>query len=326
MVPADRTREALARLPLAALPVDDDTRRFLATLGLSTLADVQRLPRATLGTRLGASVGPVLSFLDGDDRTPLVPYVPPPTPQEASEREYGVAAQEALLFVARGLCHRLGGRLEGRGQGASRLELHFTLDRALLPPGESASFVSSLTLPSPLCRAKDLLAVVRARLERLELPAPTLAVRLRASGLVALAPKTLHLFEPEAKAERALPRLVAELAAEWGEERVGLLALCDTWRLRERAVLVPLGAAPTAPPLSRLLSGAPEPTRLLPAPLPVAPHEVVEPRLVLRLAYTEWWRRGGGPEDYLVGWVPSAASVGLFCKREGGLFLEGWLE
>jgi hypothetical protein len=201
---------------------------------------------------------------------------------------------------------------------AARLELVLSLDRALLPREEDAvtapsradgnagpAHISTLTivLPSPLARAADLLAVVRARLENHTLAAPVLVATLRAPDLAHAPGRTLDMLDPEPRATRALPRLVAELAAELGAARVGVLALVDTWSPDERTRLVPYGASP--PLLRHALTSALEPSRLIP-PLRVACEELLTVVPLARFEATEWWRRGPRRRDVAVAWVGSS--------------------
>ena len=124
-----------------------------------------------------------MQLLSGEDHAPLDAWHPPEVPEERTELEWGVSSVEALAFVARALCDRLASRLEGRAMAAARIGLVLGLDRALLGEGASPSLAIDVTLPVPILRATDLFAVVRTRLERLDLPAPVLSVTLRALEL-----------------------------------------------------------------------------------------------------------------------------------------------
>ena len=193
----------------------------------------------------------MLGLADGEDRAPLAPYVPPEVPEEGASLEYGVEGSEALTFVAKTLTDRLATRLAGRAVAASRIELDLVLDVALLrsdadsPTRESAGEPDriqriAIDLPAPLSSASDLLAALRPKIERAVLRAPVLAAKLRAASLVHKPQAALSLFEPQPKAERALPRLVAELAADLGEGAVGRLSLGDTWVPEDRSRFVRL--------------------------------------------------------------------------------------
>jgi protein ImuB len=326
-------------LPIAALALDDDVTRWLVDLGLRRCGDLQKLPRRSLGTRLGARAHDVMQLLDGEDRAPLDAWRPPEVPEERVELEWGAQSVEALAFVLKTLCDRLAARLHGRAMAAARLELVLTLDRALC---EGASHVSTLTavLSAPLSRAADLLAVLRVRLEQHTLAAPALVVTLRAPELARAPGRTLDMLEPEPRATRALPRLVAELAAELGAARVGVLALSDTWSPDERTRLVPYGAPPATTrhamgrenhtaqtPEGRLGTSALEPSRLA-EPSHRTRDELTSVIPLARYEATEWWRRGPRRRDMAAAWVGSSGEGALAWVELGEdvVLVRGWVD
>jgi protein ImuB len=305
VVPAGESASALADLPLAALGLEEKTFAWMSALGLRRVTDLQRLPRASLGTRLEGDAARVLALLEGDDRAPLVAYVPPEVPTEEAELEYGIESAEALLFVVKRLAGRLAARLEGRVQKATRLELVLGLDL-----GTSKSAVASrerleVVLASPLAREGELFAVLKTRIEaedriaRSSLPprapfrAPILNVTLRATSVVTARAEALDLYVPEAKAARGLPKLASELMAELGPERVGTLALANTWVPEARSRLLPYGAhARKRESELAWLSDGIEPTRLFPKPKIVKRASLTHSRLLARFEAVEWWRQG----------------------------------
>ena len=325
IVPLGQGREAMRALPIAALALDDDVTQWLRDLGLRLCGDLQTLPRRSLGTRLGARAHDVMQRLDGEDRAPLGAWRPPEVPEERVELEWGAESTEALAFVLKTLCDRLAARLHGRAMAAARLELVLTLDRALC---EASAHISTLTvvLPSPLALAADLLAVLRVRLERHTLAAPVLVVTLRAPELARAPGRTLDMLEPEPRAALALPRLVAELAAELGAPRVGVLTLCDTWSPDERTRLVPYGASP---PATRHAMGTSvlEPSRLVePSHTPFEELASVHP--LARYEATEWWRRAPRRRDLAAAWI-GAAPCGALAWVELGeddVLVRGWVD
>jgi protein ImuB len=348
LIPAGKGALAMQRLSLVALPLERETAEWLMKLGLRAAGDLARLPRASLGTRLGKEGPRVMQLLQGDDRERLTPYVPPEVPEERAELEYGIGATEVLVFVVKHLADRLALRLAGRCRKAHRLELVLLLDRAILPPEkrEDRERTLEVSSPAPIARADELLSLLRARLESFgggqHLEAPILAVTLRAKELVAAEGQPLDLLVPEARAEKALPRLAAELAAELGEGRVGTFALCDSWIPEERARLVslsPLSAprASTAKPKrweAPLLSGAPEPSRLLPGSLEGHPRTPGENEhrfglrvLLERLEAVQWWKRGLTSRTFLAAWAEGTRAMAwVEVTPEEPHRLRGWLD
>lgn len=290
VVPRGENAKAIAKLPLVALALEDSTLAWLSALGIQRVADLQALPRRSLGTRLGADAARVLGLIEGDDRSPLTPYVPREIPTEKVELEYGIENAEALLFVAKRLADRLGARLEGRGLKAARLELALHLDRGVKRRPEEDPILT-VSLASPLSRSEDLFSVLKAKIEAHPLTtAPILAVTFRATDVTEASAVPLDLLTPEAKADRALPRLASELSAELGHAAVGTLAMRDTWVMAERSRLMPFGLArPPSPPLSAFLSGGAEPTRWLAEPIVVPRASLLDSRILARFESVEWW-------------------------------------
>jgi protein ImuB len=338
VVPPGKNAVALAPLPVAALPIGADDARWLAKIGVRTIAELRALPRSALATRLGPRATVVLGLADGDDRAPLTPYVPPEIPEEETTLEYGVEGAEALTFVAKTLTDRLATRLAGRAVAASRIELDLLLDVALLPEESRGERVQriGIELPAPLSTASDLLAALRPKIERAVLRAPVLSAKLRAASLVHKPQAALSLFEPQPKAERALPRLVAELAADLGEEAVGKLALGDAWVPEERSRFVRLDAtaktnANSGRKRRHMLASVPEPTRILSQPVPVPRDTVKVVRHLSRLESVDWWKHlpGEGPRkgvDYVHAWVDEGAAWVEIDRATGAARVRGWFD
>jgi protein ImuB len=333
VVPTGESRAALSGLPIAVLPLAESSIRWLARLGMRSVGDLQKLPRQSLSPRLGASAATVMTLLDGEDSTPLTAYVPPALPEETATLEYGIELTEALLFVVKGLSDRMALRLAGRAMAATRLELVLGLDRALTP-GEP-HWVLDQPLSAPLAEASEMLAVLRSRIESFTIEAPVLTVTLRVAEMVARAATPLHLFIPEAKAERALPRLVAELEAELGPGRVGTLALTNRWLPHERSRLIPIGSprievprALVSPdsPRGSLLSGAVEPTRLLVRAIPLGDRAGL--RVRVRQASAEWWTGGAWTRDFATAWIGSIPAMAWveIDRRGGQAWIRGWMD
>jgi hypothetical protein len=260
-------------------------------------------------------------------------------PEEEAELEYGIEGTQALTFVAKTLTDRLSVRLQGRAVAAARVELHLRLDEALLErtkteraSGDHVEVV--LDLPAPLSAASDLLAALRPKIERLVLRAPVLRAKLRAPVLVHKRAAALSLFEPQPKAERALPRLVAELASDLGPEAVSTLVLGDSWVHEARSRLVPFRTENGAKKKKRrhMLSSVPEPTRLLAEACDVSRESVRVTRHLARLESIEWWRTPPShadkrsPLDYVQGWTDDGAALIEIDRTTGAMRIRGWFD
>jgi protein ImuB len=330
IVPEGHGAAAISVLPTSALELDDDSSAWLSTLGLLTCGALQRLPRSSFGIRLGQRAQDVFALLGGEDHAPLDVWRPPEVPEERIELEWGASSFEALAFVMKTLCDRLALRLEGRGCAVSTLELALELDRALCNQKARVTSTFETVLPVPIARAADLLAVVRARLERETLAAPALVVTLRALELTRASERPpLALFAPEPKADTVLPRLVAELTAELGDVSVGTLALVDTWIPDGRTRLATFGA-PAICAKYPLTVAALEPSRLVSAAR-ISRTALVDTELLERTETVEWWRCGIVRCDVVAAWLDTQAGSGALawlCLGEGeqDAHLCGWID
>ncbi len=363
VVPSGEAARVLAELPVAALPLEPETAGWLGKLGLLHIGDLARLDRAQLGHRLGPGAPDLLAFIDGRDEQPLVPYQPPRQVDEQVSFDEELCGTEPLLFVLRGLVARASARLRARGEACSRLVLELGYDRSMaeLRGAEGTAARLALELPVALSRAEDLLRPLRARLERCELGAPVVSVKLRCE-LLSPAPRSqLDLLHRSGPSPEALPTLLAELEAWLGRGRVGVLRRQDSHRPEAQSRLVPLEPASLRtgrrasgePAALRLAERSPlwlpEPTRLLPAPLWVGPVEhggllsaegrlysIERLRFVTRIDGVEWWTAKPVCRDYFrVGLRAgserkhrhehSEAWVYLEPARQRG-FLHGWCD
>lgn len=346
VVPAGGNASAIAPLPIGALPLAPDDVRWLTKVGVRTIEDLRGLPRDGLATRLGPRAREVIALAHGDDRAPLNAYVPPEIPEEEATLEYGIEGTQALTFVAKTLTDRLAARLQGRAVAASRVELDLRLDTAVLAANDAGAglITVGLDLPAPLSNASDVLAALRPKLERLALPAPVLSAKLRAPVLVHQRAAALSLFEPQPRAERALPRLVGELVSDLGPESVSILTVGDSWALEGRSKLVPFGSAEAKAAASlslakspkkrrKMLASVPEPTRLLAEPMRVAREDARIVRHLARLEAVEWWKqppREGGharkPVDYVQAWTDDGSAFVEIDRTTGAMKVRGWFD
>jgi protein ImuB len=252
VVPSARTQQAVRTLPVRALPLPEETLSWFVRLGVLTFADWNELPKSAVGLRLGLQAQAVLELLAGRDSLPLTPYTPPRSLVEKTSWEEPVTGSEPLGFALRGLLARLSARLVGRGEATGEVKLTILGDRGMarlrgVPLQQELRFV----LAKPLYRESDLRRVIGSRLERTELGSPSVGLCIEASRLIEARPRQLELESlltgSSAAAEDELPLVVAELCADLGEERVGLLNVIDSHRPELRSVLHPVFTAEASP-------------------------------------------------------------------------------
>lgn len=227
IVSETETLTELYKLPLKALPVTADVMQWLAQLGLLQLGDLAKIPAAQVTSRLGQGALGALELLQGRDDQPLHAHVPAPLPKEHVQWEEPCSGNEPLLFALRTLTARIGSRLEARGLAAQSLELSLRYDAATARFREAEPTLKlEYALASPLSRADDLWRVIVARLGKLRLAAPYIALELEVRSL-ALAPRRqLELVSATSRLNadpERLSTLFSELGADIGHDRLGTL-------------------------------------------------------------------------------------------------------
>lgn len=381
LIDAEVTEHAVSQLPIMALPIHREAASWFSRLGLLSLQDLRGLPTSALAARLEDRVlevplGTILDLIQGRDDGVLVPYQPEELPCEELFWEDPLENVEPLLFVLKGLSGRLSARLEGRGQAAQELRLTLHYDRSIaalaclqgppvapvLPatpaPGPVNAREKSLSfrLASPLFHAEDLERVLRPRLQKQTLIAPTLGLSLQATSVTEARFCQLGLMGksgsagsewscPMATDPRTLAVLVAELTADVGSDSVGVLALQDSHLPEKSSALLPFcselsgdrtktpAVAPSAvdPSTAEALLELPRvPTRLFEPPIEVhAPIRKSELWVIFERAFTiskihfeqrlegvEWWNQNRIFRDYFRVWLAEVPS------KPGGSGLE----
>jgi protein ImuB len=355
--------EALAPLPVRALPIDADVASYLARLGVVRVRDLARLPSASVAARLGAAAPVVLDLIQGRDAMPLTMYAPPRVVVEELSLDEGTSLVEPLLFVLRGMLARLSARLLVRGEACTRIELTILHDASIarlriangtgLGDGDMTTLLV-IDVPSPLVREADLFRPLKAKLETIELFAPAVGLRVALPSIVR-SPRVQHdLSRSAASNPDALPSLLAELTAELGPERVGVLAVRDAHCPEARSALRSLDLTKSArlALFSSAMDGSTlDPTRLLQEPLPLGrarlgavvvidqrQYTIARADFLMRLDHIEWWLARPTSRDYAMAWLVSneitrstgcaeaGASLVFLDRSTKSLFLQGWFE
>ena len=263
VVPPEETVRTVATLPVQALPLDAERAEWLVRLGVFTVGELSRLPRAATASRLGDDASQVLDLAEGRDEAPLVAHVPQALPAEETTWDEPAFGVEPLLFVLRGLVSRLSARLEGRGEAVQALALVVLHDRATARFEDVApSTVLYFELSSPLYRPEELSRVIASRLGRTELPAPTVGLRLEARAItralslqLSLSRYAVGLGGNPTKGPETLPVVLSELMTDLGKDKVGVLRLDGSHRPEKK---------------SRLAAGEPQPRESAWLPIGIA--------------------------------------------------------
>jgi len=178
------TATFLVPLPIRWLPLEDDMLEYLDLLGLKTLGAVQTISRAAWQRQFGANALAVYDLACGIDPRRVQPWRPPVRVEESMPLDPPVENLEALQFIVRALCDRVGEALRDHALGARLLEIR--LDQE----GERPLRLT-VRFAYPMTASPDLFNRVRPRLLRARPAAPLERVTLAARSLEAI-----HVRQP----------------------------------------------------------------------------------------------------------------------------------
>jgi protein ImuB len=311
VLPPCEERNALAKLPLAALRIDLDVVAALSKVGLKKVGDIYDLPRAPLAARFGKllldQLDRALGFLEEavSPQAEVAPYM--------AERPFPepIVLEEDILRTIACLTRQLSLILERRGEGARRLEL--TLFRA-----DGAVFAIEAGTSRATREPEALAALFAQRLDVLrdELD-PGFGydlVRLSVQAAERLDPAQSGLEGPDDAEE--LARVLDHIGARLGLSSIVRLRSFESHLPERASIAVPvyradpeamsweIGESDTVRPL-RLLSRPEEIVAV--AAVPDGPpirfrwrrvlHEVTRAEGPERIA-DEWWRADAPTRDY----------------------------
>lgn len=319
--PVTATPDTLTELPVAVLDLPAADHRRLATLGLQRLGQLLALPAAALTRRFGPALTQQLAHATG-----ALPDLRPPFafPEQFAQRlELPARVDHAamLLFAARRLVMALAGWLQARAAGLRECLLEL-VHEDIAPSPLTLGFATATRDPERLLR------VLRERLDRLQLAAPVVELRLSATAVEALPGHSAGLFGE--RGGDGIAPVVERLRARLGRAAVHGLAVVPEHRpeCASRATDWPQpGDSPAG-----LADGA-RPLWLLPAPQPLAerrgrPQHDGPLRLLTRGERIEsgWWDGGEGHgdqrRDYFVALSSRGAWLWVF-RDDRGWWLHG---
>jgi len=335
----------LARLPIRALRLSPRDLSLLPELGIRSIGQLQRLPRASLPSRFGSSLLQRLKQALGEEPE-LWERVEPRVPLVASwAGECPLTHDDELKCVCQELLARLLARLNERRAGVRQL-----LCRVRDPVGQTREWCVDFTVP--VTAASYVLCMLALQWERTSLPEAIAAVHLEVTSSDIMQTRSRNLFgEPiNGDEQRDLHGLLDRLSNRLGREAV-LLAELQPEAPPERAVVYcPAIPGCTTSRTARfaqaetLAASRQRPCRLLAAPQPIAVSRVGpegapfsfrwnqrEQRVICswgpeRLA-TGWWREAPVSRDYFRVETTSGSHFWLFLDLTAfQLFLHGFFD
>jgi protein ImuB len=305
-----------ARAGGAAAPLDDlplDVTRwqleFFRSIGIATIGELARLPRAGLARRCPAAVLEELDCALGRREEPRAFFTPPERFDARLELPAEVMHVEGLTFAARRLLVQLEGLLTARHAGIRGFRLH-------LLDSHGGAMPVAVNLASPSREAERFMRLLRERLAVMELRQPVQAIRLEAGDFTALAGRSGDFFGDGAAENEHWAQLLERLQTRLGRGAVyGLTTVPDhrpehAWR--------------------RIAPGDWDPREFrAPGPRPawlVEPPRRLQPAAFELLAGPEriecgWWDGDEARRDYFVARLE--ASLAWVYREHGEWYLHG---
>lgn len=316
---AARLAGALAPLPLACMDATTAQREALRGMGVRTVGDCLRLPRAGLARRIGKEFVALLDRALGRAADLRAFYRAPPHYQGNIALPGSVEHSEGIVFALQRLLRELGGFLLARGAGVAALTL-------MLHHPKRALTRIELGLVAPTRDVEHLTTLWRERLARVELPAPVEEITLRAPQLVPLAQRAADFFAPKHAQAEARAALIERLKARLGAEAVRGLAQVAEHRPERAWRYAAPGEADEGG------GGNTRPLWLLASPLPLE-ERGGQPYLGGALALERdreriesgWWDDDDVRRDYFIARSPQGARLWIYRElgSERRWFLHG---
>lgn len=297
-----RLEQTLAALPVAILDQPPTLIEELERIGVNTLGDCMRLPRAGTARRFGQALIDELDRARGRLPEAHAFFEPPARFERTLELPAPVHDAEALQFAVRRLLPELEGFLTLRQSGVQALELVCRHERR-------NPTVMALGLAKPARDMGRMQLLLREMLDRARLGAPAHAIVLRALVLLPLAGSSGDLFRSrhsEADGDLLLERLRIRLGrdAVYSIETAADHRPEYAWRPAQEAKRA---ASPNQH----------RPLWLLPRPLPCR-----DGRLKLKSGperiESGWWDGSDVARDYYVAEDHDGARLWVYCDRGSG--------
>jgi protein ImuB len=215
-------REALDTVPVWLLGPGREHSDALQGMGLRTVGDLHSLPRTGLARRFGAALLNELDRALGSEPDPRVAIVLPPVFESRLELFARADTTEQVLHGASLLLARLVLWLAARHAFVRRFTLLMQHEARRLGNGSDAARTTALeiALAEPSRDSAHLLVLLRERLARLQLPAPTLDLCLRADDIAQRAAPNHELFSTSKSEREGLTQLIERLQARLGPGQV----------------------------------------------------------------------------------------------------------
>ena len=315
-----RLADVLASLPLSVLDWDQVLLDRLQGMGVRRLADLLRLPRDGLARRLGADSLLYLDRLLGRCADPQTLYKPPDRFRHRLQLPAEVEQAGALLFALQRLVLELCGWLQGQGAAVQELDIR-------LWHREQRQTRLKIGVHQKSRDAQQLIALLRERLERLQLAQAVIEIELRADRLLTLDAQSLDLFGENL--EQGQVDLLDRLRARLGDAAVNGLSTVAEHRPEYAWSYSEPGHS------EQLVNGRQRPLWLLPVPRQLKTQDnwpCLQGRLELQHSRERiesgWWDEQDILRDYFIARSSSGSRYWIYRELTGERrwFLQGIFE
>ena len=351
------TRLALDAAPVWLLGPGHQHQEAMQGMGLHTLGDLRSLPRAGLARRFGEAVLSELDRAFGDRPDPHEPLCLPPSFDSRLELFARADTTEQVLHGAGMLLARLVAWLCAQHAFARRFTLVMQHEARWRESRTPSATTIEIALAEPSRDVVHLLVLLRERLAQIELPAPTLELRIHVDDVARRSPLNTELFPTTRSEQEGLTRLIERLQARLGPERVQRLRAVEDHRPERATELFVADARFVGRARPGSLPAGSAATPGLPAVGSVMPPPLVQARPVWLLAQAEplrerasvlildgqplqllsgperiesgWWDGALAERDYYIAQKPDGALAWIYRSRvllsapTDGWFLQG---
>lgn len=299
-------------LSIATLTLDPDIARQLHTAGVRTIGLLLELPRDAVAKRFGPPTANFLYRLMGEIADPRSAYRLPDKYAAHFDFGFEISSTETLLFPLSRMLKEFAGYLRARDTAVQRFKLVFS-HRAL----PATELLIGLSIAER--NAERFLVLVRERLERTELPAPTCMLSLFATEFSVPTALQPDLLRSEVQQTEELSHTIDRIVARLGEEQVhGLKSVTDHRPEASWAMAAFNGKQPkvTFPDRPLWLLPEPKPLQLSSTPQIVSGPERIE---------SGWWDSGDVERDYFVVRAVDGSQMWVFQDlRDSRWYLHGF--
>jgi len=311
IVPPGQTEAYLAPLPPAALRLDAAVTARLDALGVRTIGDLLKLPRAALPARFGPQLVLRLQQALGEVFEGVATHVPEDVPHVRLSFEHAAHELPQLLPAAEHLLSELFTQLGQRDLALRRLDCVLYFEH--MPPR-----VLSIALSRPSRSTAHVQQLLAQRLEPIDLFAGVCGLMLVAQETAHWRPGQVELFESRApEQEEELGHLIDRLVARLGPDAVVRTELLDDYQPEAafRYVSVSEAGSKSCTTGQNPPTACPRPVQLLARPVPIRVIALVPDGPPTWFAYrgreyvvaaatgperleTAWWRGPDVRRDY----------------------------